>query len=125
MELVALDKQDRIGMLTLNRPEKLNAMNPALLDEFSEASAEDRTLAQSARAAQAGDCYGPRLLLGRGESAPRLLRCDFYGRYRPARLSVAVGRGRLCECNVELAGWTAPDQIHGVFARQPAQRQRG
>ena len=33
-----------------------------------------------------------RLLLGRGESAPRLLGCDFYGRYRPVRLSVAVGR---------------------------------
>ena len=39
MELVLLDKQDRIGTLTLNRPEKLNAMNPALLDEFSEAIA--------------------------------------------------------------------------------------
>ena len=37
MELVLLDKQDRIGMLTLNRPEKLNAMSPALLEEFSEA----------------------------------------------------------------------------------------
>ena len=37
MELVLLDKQDRIGTLTLNRPEKLNAMSPALLEEFSEA----------------------------------------------------------------------------------------
>jgi enoyl-CoA hydratase/carnithine racemase len=37
MELVLLDKQDRIGTLTLNRPEKLNAMSPELLDEFSEA----------------------------------------------------------------------------------------
>ena len=37
MELVLLEKTDRIGTLTLNRPEKLNAMSPELLDEFSEA----------------------------------------------------------------------------------------
>ena len=39
MDLVLLDKQDRVGTLTLNRPEKLNAMNPTLLGEFSEAIA--------------------------------------------------------------------------------------
>jgi enoyl-CoA hydratase len=39
MDLVLLDKQERVGTLTLNRPEKLNAMNPTLLEEFSEAIA--------------------------------------------------------------------------------------
>ncbi len=43
MELVLLEKTDRIGTLTLNRPEKLNAMNPALLDEFSEVIEAVRT----------------------------------------------------------------------------------
>lgn len=34
-ELVALSREDGIGYLTLNRPAKLNAMNHALLSEFS------------------------------------------------------------------------------------------
>lgn len=37
MELVLLEKTDGIGTLKLNRPEKLNAMSPELLDDFSEA----------------------------------------------------------------------------------------
>ena len=37
MELVLLEKQDQIGTLTLNRPEKLNAMSPDLLGDFSTA----------------------------------------------------------------------------------------
>jgi enoyl-CoA hydratase len=37
MTVVNLEKKDRIGTLTLNRPEKLNALSPALLAEFSEA----------------------------------------------------------------------------------------
>ena len=37
---ITLDKQDRIGTLTLNRPEKLNAMTPALIAEFGEAITE-------------------------------------------------------------------------------------
>ena len=36
MENIVLEKNDRIGTLTLNRPEKLNALSPALLSEFSE-----------------------------------------------------------------------------------------
>ena len=34
---ITLEKQDRIGTLTLNRPEKLNALSPALMTEFAEA----------------------------------------------------------------------------------------
>jgi enoyl-CoA hydratase len=34
---ITLEKQDRIGTLTLNRPEKLNAMTPALISEFADA----------------------------------------------------------------------------------------
>jgi len=34
---ISLEKQDLIGTLTLNRPEKLNAMTPALIGEFGEA----------------------------------------------------------------------------------------
>jgi enoyl-CoA hydratase len=34
---IALEKSELIGTLTLNRPEKLNAMTPALIGEFSEA----------------------------------------------------------------------------------------
>jgi enoyl-CoA hydratase/carnithine racemase len=37
---IALEKEDRIGTLTLNRPEKLNAMTPALISEFGEALME-------------------------------------------------------------------------------------
>jgi len=34
---ITLEKRERIGTLTLNRPEKLNAMTPALIGEFGEA----------------------------------------------------------------------------------------
>jgi len=34
---IKLEKHERIGTLTLNRPEKLNAMTPALIGEFGEA----------------------------------------------------------------------------------------
>ncbi|MBI3247981.1 MAG: enoyl-CoA hydratase/isomerase family protein [Deltaproteobacteria bacterium] len=34
---ITLEKQDRIGTLTLNRPEKLNAISPTLMTEFVEA----------------------------------------------------------------------------------------
>jgi enoyl-CoA hydratase len=34
---ITLEKHDRIGTLTLNRPEKLNAMTPALIAEFADA----------------------------------------------------------------------------------------
>src|SRR5579862_2667151 len=34
---IALDQQDQVGTLTLNRPEKLNAMTPALIAEFADA----------------------------------------------------------------------------------------
>jgi enoyl-CoA hydratase len=34
---IILEKQDRIGTLTLNRPEKLNALSPILISEFVEA----------------------------------------------------------------------------------------
>jgi enoyl-CoA hydratase/carnithine racemase len=34
---ITLEKQDRVGTLTLNRPEKLNAMTPALISEFADA----------------------------------------------------------------------------------------
>jgi enoyl-CoA hydratase len=34
---IALEKQDRIGTLILNRPEKLNAMSPELIAEFADA----------------------------------------------------------------------------------------
>ena len=34
---ITLEKHDLIGTLTLNRPEKLNAMTPALIAEFADA----------------------------------------------------------------------------------------
>jgi enoyl-CoA hydratase len=37
---ITLEKHERIGTLTLNRPEKLNAMTPALIGEFGEAIEE-------------------------------------------------------------------------------------
>jgi enoyl-CoA hydratase len=37
LTVVTLETQDRIGTLTLNRPEKLNALNSAVMTEFSEA----------------------------------------------------------------------------------------
>jgi enoyl-CoA hydratase len=37
---IILDKKDRIGTLTLNRPEKLNAMTPTLIAEMGEALVE-------------------------------------------------------------------------------------
>ncbi len=37
---IKLDKKDRIGTLTLNRPEKLNAMTPTLIAEMGEALVE-------------------------------------------------------------------------------------
>src|SRR5689334_7885565 len=36
METILLEKKDQIGTLTLNRPEKLNALSSGLLSEFSE-----------------------------------------------------------------------------------------
>ena len=39
-EHVTLEKNDLIGTLTLNRPEKLNAMHPPLLSEFEKATTE-------------------------------------------------------------------------------------
>ena len=37
---ITLEKHDRVGTLTLNRPEKLNAMTPALIAEFADALTE-------------------------------------------------------------------------------------
>lgn len=37
---ITLDKHELIGTLTLNRPEKLNAMTPALITEFADALTE-------------------------------------------------------------------------------------
>jgi len=37
MTSIMLEKQERIGPLTLNRPEKLNALRQSRLAEFSEA----------------------------------------------------------------------------------------
>ncbi|MGH7917884.1 MAG: enoyl-CoA hydratase/isomerase family protein, partial [Candidatus Binataceae bacterium] len=37
---IVLEKQDGIGTLTLNRPEKLNAMTPTLITEFGQALAQ-------------------------------------------------------------------------------------
>src|SRR6516225_1226707 len=34
---ISIEKQDRIGTLTLNRPEKLNALSPAMMSELAEA----------------------------------------------------------------------------------------
>jgi enoyl-CoA hydratase len=34
---ITLDQHERVGTLTLNRPEKLNAMTPALIGEFADA----------------------------------------------------------------------------------------
>lgn len=36
-ETILLDKQDGVGLITLNRPEALNALNSALLDEVADA----------------------------------------------------------------------------------------
>ena len=36
-DVIKLDKQDRIAVLTLNRPEKLNALSHDLLEEFVDA----------------------------------------------------------------------------------------
>ena len=36
-ETILYEKQGRVAQITLNRPEKLNAMNPTLLEELSEA----------------------------------------------------------------------------------------
>ena len=37
-ETLLYDERDGIGYLTLNRPEKLNALSPTLISEFREAS---------------------------------------------------------------------------------------
>jgi len=37
---ILFEKRDLIGTLTLNRPEKLNAMSPPLIAEFGEAIAQ-------------------------------------------------------------------------------------
>ena len=36
-ETILYEKQGRVAQISLNRPEKLNAMNPTLLEELSEA----------------------------------------------------------------------------------------
>ncbi len=36
-DAIAFEKEDRVAMITLNRPERLNAVNRAMLDEFKEA----------------------------------------------------------------------------------------
>ena len=61
---ITLEKNERIGTLTLNRPEKLNAMTPALIGEFGEALEEVAKDAEvkvlvirgAGRAFSAGEC---------------------------------------------------------------------
>ncbi|MAP38973.1 MAG: enoyl-CoA hydratase, partial [Dehalococcoidia bacterium] len=39
-DVIKLDKQDRIAVLTLNRPEKLNTLNQELISELERVLAE-------------------------------------------------------------------------------------
>ena len=62
MDTVALEIEDQIGTLTLNRPEKLNALSPGMLDDFSEAielaAADDRIKVIVIRGAGRAFCTG-------------------------------------------------------------------
>lgn len=58
-EHVLLEREDGVGIITLNRPEVLNAMNRALVRELSEA----------ARALDADDSIGCIVITGAGEKA--------------------------------------------------------
>jgi len=108
---------NRIGRITLNRPEKLNALSPALLEEF-EQCLKEAALDQSVRVLVirgAGRAFGPGYDISGAGAAPaggrRRARLGEAGALGPGRWGMQDGARR------QLFLWNLPKitiaQIHG------------
>jgi len=77
-ENITLDSSDLIGTLTLNRPEKLNAMSPALIAEFADAltqiESDPKIKVLVIRGAGRAFCTGYDLTVGLSESGAAPIR---------------------------------------------------
>ncbi len=103
MEPILVERHGRVGLVTLNRPEKLNALNSALVNQ----------LELALRELNADDDIGAIVITGAGERA-------FSAGGDMAEQVAALDESTAFECDIRIGGEDARFKFHGAsYGRAP------